>query len=164
MSHHIEYPKDHWADEQRFDELDYSSGFDPEIALEYVNIIREARGLEPLHAQRLEGVPGDPERCLLARALDCEVLSYEMRFATIAEADLVRDVLGFRSSEEAVQLPPELAILVAAFDEGELGSKDLAPPNRRQLSLADSPIVHADAIAAEAASKAQESTEEYVAH
>lgn len=141
-------------------------------ALDLVNLARACRGLDPLERFHLAGaVPADGERCLLARAIDCDIVwldpedadlvelhraqpdetEWWMKFATEREAYAVSEALderyhGFRE----VALPQPLFELMRRFDSEELETGDLDPAvSVHQLSLADSPISQAEVITAE---------------
>lgn len=106
--------------------------------LEFVNAMRQAGGAETID-QLPTGVPRDPRRCLLARALnfECEVRGLS-RYAdgtscwhmlltdkTNAEIEALAEAMGLETFEDyigaakSIILPREIGNVARAFDKGE---------------------------------------------
>lgn len=87
----------------------WSTDLDPFEIMQLINVVRSLRGLRPLSVISFAGaVPGDMQRCLLARAMDCDIDGTSMWFHTTTEADAVREALKEVGEEELVQLPEPL--------------------------------------------------------
>lgn len=125
--------------------------FDLDNVLDFVNAVRVARGRDRLAALKLWGaIPADSERCLLARAMDCDVpLSQGVLVESLDVADEVRAATGERGDFDLVSLPEDAMALALRFDAGGITASDLAVERPGQLCLftgasgsADFPSAH----------------------
>ncbi|MEA2495096.1 MAG: hypothetical protein QOJ29_3007 [Thermoleophilaceae bacterium] len=111
-----------------------SRGFDPVRVLEFVNDVRAVRGLAPIRSLPWSGsVSADPRTCLMARALDADVVPVIggggwMQFDRPDEARVVAAALRARRTGSNVSLPTDINDIALAFDLGWVSACDLKPP------------------------------------
>jgi hypothetical protein len=110
--------------------------FDPAEVLALVNSAREARGLPRLERLEFRGARRrDPDRCVLARALECTVQADHVIFESWLEAAELGDALGWHYDGNWVELPDQLRRFGLRFDRGSLRADEFRVDRPGQLAL-----------------------------
>ncbi len=112
--------------------------------LDLVNRGRRALHIDPVRQLTLRYARRkDPERCVLALALRCNVFCEGLRFEDPTQAGRVAIALGAEARGTGVELPDLLGDFAVRFDAGLIRERDLWMPVYEQLDFELSPVEQA---------------------